>query len=200
MWFMKRKIRKNRRNFYIGACCCSIIFLIGLLYILVPAIYGFDTMELINTNSLFICTMLVFATMGFGEFILIGNEVNNDAIFQSIGCAVCGIINLLLSELTTANTRLVICLGIYLVIYSLIKCFYIEALHNKKDVMQYIEICLTVPYVVVGIALACTFAGGNVIKTVALGFLMILQAVLKCVGLSFRTMLKSKRFLNKLNK
>ena len=40
----------------------------------------------------------------------------------------------------------------------------------------------------------------KVIKTLALGFLMILQAVLKCVGLSFRTMLKSKRFLNKLNK
>ncbi len=200
MWLTKNKIRKNRRNFYIGACCSSIVFLIGLLYILVPAIYGFDTMDLINTNSLFICAMLVLATMGFGEFMLIGSDVNNDSIYQSIACAVCGILNLLMSELTTANNRLVICVGIYLVIYALIKCFYIEALHHKKDAMQYVEICLTVPYIVVGIALACTLSGGNVIKTIALGFLMILQAVLKCVGLSFRTMLKSKRFLNKLNK
>lgn len=197
MFLIGKRIRRNRRNFYISICSASIIFVMGLLYILIPAIYGFEKMEVINTNSLFVCSMLVFATMGFGEFILLGDSGNTDTIYQSISCAVCGILNLLLSELCTANTRLVISVSVYLILYSLIKCYYIEALRDKKNALQYIELILLVPYATVGLTLIFTLSGGSVIKTISLGFLMILYSVLRCVGVSFRTMLNSKRFTKK---
>ncbi len=198
MFFGKRRIRRNRINFYISLCCSSIIFIMGLLYILIPAIYGFETMEILNANSLFVCSMLIYATMGFGEFILLKDIPDNDLIYQSINCAICGIFNLLLSELTTANMRIMISLSVYLVLYSLIKCFYIEALHQRKDALQYIEITATIPYVLVGICLVILLPSGAIMKAISLGFMMILYSILKFVVVAVRTMTKSKRFLNKL--
>jgi len=198
MFFGKKRIRRNRINFYISLCCSSIIFIMGLLYILIPALYGFETMEILNANSLFVCSMLIYATMGFGEFILLKDIPDNDLIYQSINCAICGIFNLLLSELTTANMRIMISLSVYLVLYSLIKCFYIEALHQRKDALQYIEITATIPYVLVGICLIILLPSGAIMKAISLGFLMILYSILKFVVVAVRTMTKSKRFLNKL--
>lgn len=195
---MLKKIRKNRKNFYVSAISCGIIFIIGLLYVLVPAYYGYENMELINTNNLFVTLMLALSTLGFGEYLLVGKNPTEETIYFSICSAICGIINIFLKNLLGDVGRLTTSLTIFLIVYALIKCFTIEYLHNKKDAYQYIEILLLIPFVTVSAIMIFILNSSSVVRCVSLGYITILYAILKSVGVSIKAMLKSKRFLRKI--
>ena len=164
---------KNKKNFFIGMISCGIIFLMGVLYLTVPSYYGLEEMTNINVNDLFICMVLVYSVVNFGNYILIGKNPNNEVIWLSIVASISGILNVGLNLLFNPTYTLAMSLGVFIFLTIGVKIFTIDYYHDRKDAYYYIETMLTLIF-------------------------FIIISILEAVDVSLKGMLKAKRFLKKI--
>lgn len=189
---------KNKKNFFIGMISCGIIFLMGVLYLTVPSYYGLEQMTNINVNDLFICIVLVYSVVNFGNYILIGKNPNNEVIWLSIVASISGILNVGLNLLFNPTYTLAMSLGVFIFLTIGVKIFTIDYYHDRKDVYYYIETMLTLIFFIIGIVICFNLFNDSIVQTIILGFFFIIISILEAVDVSLKGMLKAKRFLKKI--
>ena len=189
---------KNKKNFFIGMISCGIIFLMGVLYLTVPSYYGLEQMTNINVNDLFICIVLVYSVVNFGNYILIGKNPNNEVIWLSIVASISGILNVGLNLLFNPTYTLAMSLGVFIFLTIGVKIFTIDYYHDRKDAYYYIETMLTLIFFIIGIVICFNLFNDSIVQTIILGFFFIIISILEAVDVSLKGMLKAKRFLKKI--
>ena len=189
---------KNKKNFFIGMISCGIIFLMGVLYLTVPSYYGLEQMTNINVNDLFICMVLVYSVVNFGNYILIGKNPNNEVIWLSIVASISGILNVGLNLLFNPTYTLAMSLGVFIFLTIGVKIFTIDYYHDRKDAYYYIETMLTLIFFIIGIVICFNLFNDSIVQTIILGFFFIIISILEAVDVSLKGMLKAKRFLKKI--
>ena len=68
-----KKISENKKNFYVGILCSVAIFLMGVIYLTIPAYYGLDAMNNVNANNIFVSGLLMFACVNLVKYIVVGH-------------------------------------------------------------------------------------------------------------------------------
>lgn len=188
----------NRKRFFVGIVCSGIMFFMGVLYLTVPAYYGTEYMANIDTNDLFVSMVLIYAVLNFIKYFLLGKNPNNENIYISIASSLTGTLNVLLNEFLEKNIILGISLLIFVLLITGIKLFTVDYYHDRKDAYYYIEGLLLAIFFIVGIVTSLNLFSDSILQTIMLGFYFIIIAILDTVNTAIKTMLKAKRFLNKI--
>lgn len=189
---------KNKKNFFTGIICCGIMFLMGVLYLTVPSYYGLDHMVSFNVNDLFICMILIYSVLCFGNYLIIGRNPNNETIWTSIASSISGIVNVLLGLFLNPTLTLAISLALFVFLNAAVKIFSIDYYHDRKDAYYYIETMLTGIFLVIGVIICFNLFNDSVLQTIILGFFFIIISMLDAINVSLKSMLKAKRFLKKI--
>lgn len=187
---------KNKDKFVIGILGSAFIFFLGVIYISMPTYYGVEMLENLDINSLFISFIIIYAAANLGTFLIIGKNPNNEAIYLSIVGSIAGLLNLILSNYITKAFP--ISLAIFIFLVTAVKLFTVDYYHDRKDAYYYIEgLCLAI-FFIVGIITAINLFGGTMLQTIMLGFFICIVGILRIFNVSIKSMLKAKRFLNKV--
>lgn len=189
---------KNKKNFFIGIISCGILFSMGVLYLTVPSYYGIDHMANINVNDLFICMILIYSVLAFGNYLLIGKNPNNENVWLSIVASIAGIANVGLGVFFNESLTLALSLCIFVFLTTAVRIFTIDYYHDRKDAYYYIEAMLTIIFLIVGVVICFNLFNDSVLQTIVLGFYFIIISILESVDVSLKGMLKAKRFLKKI--
>lgn len=189
---------KNKKNFFIGIISCGILFSMGVLYLTVPSYYGIDHMANINVNDLFICMILIYSVLAFGNYLLIGKNPNNENVWLSIVASIAGIANVGLGVFFNESLTLALSLSIFVFLTTAVRIFTIDYYHDRKDAYYYIEAMLTIIFLIVGVVISFNLFNDSVLQTMVLGFYFIIISILESVDVSLKGMLKAKRFLKKI--
>ncbi len=187
---------KNKRKFLVNIIGNLIIFLSGIAYISMPTYYGIDMMENIEINNLFLSFTIIYATVNLGIFLILGKNPNNESINLCIISSISGILNIILANYT--EKAFMISFAVLIFLITAIKLFTVDYYHDRKDAYYYIEgLCLGV-FFIVGIVTAINMFGSSYLQTMMLGFFIVIIGILRIFNVSIKTMLKSKRFLQKI--
>ena len=189
---------ENKKNFYVGIISSGIIFLMGVLYLTIPAYYGINNMVNIDTNNLLISMMLVYSLVKFADYILLGNNPTKEAVLMSIVASTTGIANVLLEFVVSDSLALALALIIFVLFSCAVNIFSIDYYHDRKDAYYYVEAMTTIILFVVGIVLSFNLFNDSVVQTMGMGYLFIVVSILEAVDVAMKCMLKSKRFLRKV--
>lgn len=189
---------KNKKNFFVGIISCGILFSMGVLYLIVPSYYGIDHMANINVNDLFICMILIYSVLAFGNYLIIGKNPNNENVWLSIVASIAGIANVCLGVFFNDSLTLALSLGIFVFLTTAVRIFTIDYYHDRKDAYYYIEAMLTIIFLIVGVVICFNLFNDSVLQTIILGFYFIIISILESVDVSLKGMLKAKRFLKKI--
>lgn len=186
---------KNKKNFITGMLSSGIIFVMGVLYLTVPSYFGLEKMTDINTNNLFISITLVYAVLNFAEYVIMGKNPNNEAVALSITTSITGITNIILGIFFSESLTLALSMGVFVFLTTGVKMFTIDYFHDREDAFYYVEMMLTAIFFIVGIVISFNLFNDSVLQTIVLGCFFIIVSILDAVSVSFKGMLKSKRFL-----
>lgn len=189
---------KNRKNFFIGQIASSIMFAIGVLYILVPNYYGLDNMSEINTNNLFISLMIVYASLHIGLFYCVGKNPTSESFFMCIASILSGIINVIIQEFISASIALSISVVIFTIAITIIRLFTIDYYHDRKDAYLYVEAFLTIIFFISGIIISISLFNDPLIQTIELGFFLMIMGIIESMKVTTKCLLKAPRFLGKI--
>lgn len=189
---------KNKRNFITSVIGSGIIFIIGVLYILIPNYYGIDNLEEVNINNLFTSFILIYTTINLSLYYIIGKNPTKERIFISIASAFTGIVNLLLLKYIGSYLAIRISLAILTLLIALIKSFTAAYYKDKKDATYYIEYMLIATYSIIGIIMPITLVDNTIVEVVELGFYVVIISIVDTMSITFKTLLKAPRFLGKI--
>ncbi len=187
---------KNKKTFLINLLGSVIIFLMGIIYISLPTYYGIETMENLDINGLFISFTIIYATVNLGLFLTLGKNPNNESIYLCIAGSTAGLLNIILTNYIAKSFS--ISLAIFILMVTAIKIFTIDYYYDHKDAYYYIEILCLIIFFLVGIMTSINILGTTMLKSIMLGFLIIIMGILRMFNISIKAMLKSKRFLKKI--
>lgn len=189
---------KNKRIFITSLIGSGIIFIIGVLYILIPNYYGIDNLEEVNINNLFTSFILIYTTINLSLYYIIGKNPTKERIFISIASAFTGIVNLLLLKYIGSYLAIRISLAILTLLIALIKSFTAAYYKDKKDATYYIEYMLIATYSIIGIIMPITLVDNTIVEVVELGFYVVIISIVDTMSITFKTLLKAPRFLGKI--
>lgn len=189
---------KNKKNFIIGLIGSGILFFMGILYLIIPNYYGIENMVDIDTNNLFLSFTLVFASVHFGKYYLIGPNPTNESIIMCIVSCVSGIINTILSYHLDSSIALSISVLVFTLLITAVKIFTVDYYHDKKDAYYYVEGMVTIMFFIVGIIMSVSLFNDSVIQTIELGFMFIINGMIDAISVATKCMLKAPRFLGKI--
>lgn len=191
-------MKDNKKKFFVGTICGSIIFLMGVLYLTIPGYYGIDNMAEVDTNNLFISATLVYSVISFLRYVLLGKNPNNETIYFCIASSVMGIFNVVLAHYYQASIVLSMSLALLVFIITGIKLFTIDYYHDRKDAYVYIESLLLAIFFVVGVVISLNLLNSSVLQTVMLGFFFIIVGILDIINSAIKSLVVSKKFLRKI--
>ena len=189
---------KNRKNFIIGVLGCSIIFIVGVLYILIPTYYGLSAMPKLNTNNLFLSLMIIYTSINLGFYYLIGLNPNHESIFLAVSSSTCGIINLAFSHIFKPSFALALNVLLFTIAITIIRLFTIAYYHNHQDAFFYIEMLLLLIFSITGLTLSISLFNDPLVQTIGLGFFVITISTIEVVRITTKCLLKAPRFLGKI--
>lgn len=189
---------KNRRIFFLGEIASSIMFAIGVLYILIPSYYGLDNMAEIDTNNLFISMIIVYAALHLGLFYCIGANPTNESLLICIASILAGVFNVTIQEYVSASIALSVSVLIFTLFITAISLFTIDYYHDRKDAYLYVEIFLTVIFFVSGIIISISLFNNPLIQTIELGFFLMIMGIIESMKVTTKCLLKAPRFLGKI--
>ena len=192
------KISKNKKNFLIGEIGSAIIFFVGVIFILIPNIYGLEGTSEIEVNDLFISLSLIIACVYFCFYCSIGNNPTNESVYLSIVAALSGILNLLLTRYLSSSLALAISVLEFTVLSSLVKLITIDYYHDRKDAFYYIEALLTVLFFVAGVLISVSLFNDPLVQTIELGFFLVMIGGIESINVATKALLKAPRFLGKI--
>lgn len=189
---------KNRRNFFLGQIASSIMFAIGVLYILVPSYYGLDNMATIDTNNLFISLIIVYASLHLGLFYCIGANPTHESFIMCIASILAGVFNVTIQEFVSASIALSVSVLIFTVSITAIRIFTIDYYHDRKDAYLYVEAFLTIIFFVSGAVISISLFNDPLIQTIELGFFLMIMGIIESMKFTTKCLLKAPRFLGKI--
>lgn len=189
---------KNKKNFIIGLIGSGILFFMGVLYLIMPSYYGLDKMTNVDTNNLFISFTLVFSSVHFGKYYLIGQNPTNESIIMCIVSAISGILNTFLSYFLNQSISLSLSVFIFTCLISITKINTISYYGKRKDAYYYFEGMLAVMFTIVGVIMSISLFNDSVIQTIQLGFLFIINGMIDAISVTTKCLLKAPRFLGKI--
>lgn len=189
---------KNRRNFFIGEIASGIMFLIGVLYILVPNYYGLDNMAVIDTNNLFISLIIIYASIHLGLFYLLGKNPTSESFLMCIVSILTGIFNVTIQEFTNSSIALSISVLVFTLGITVVRLFTVDYYHDRKDAYLYVEAFLTVMFFVSGIVISISLFNDPLIQTIELGFFLMIMGIIESMKVTTKCLLKAPRFLGKI--
>lgn len=189
---------KNKKNFLLGTIGSSVIFIIGVLYILVPSYYGLDNMSIIDTNDLFISLIIVYASIHMGLFYLLGKNPTSESFIMSITAILCGVFNVAIKEFVNPSITLSISVLIFTLAITAIRLFTIDYYHDRKNAYFYIEAFLTIIFFISGIIISISLFNDPLIQTIELGFFLMIMGIVESMKFTTKSLLKAPRFLGKI--
>lgn len=189
---------KNKRNFIYYELESMIIFLIGVLYIILPNIYGIEYLDTLNVNDLFLSATLVLSSLNLANFYIVGASPTNEYLYFSICSSLCGLLNLLISSYFSASLTLSISLLAITITFSMVKLFTVDYYHDRKDAFYYIEGILAIILLVVGMIISISVFNSPVIEAIELGFFMVIMGIIESIKGATKCLLKAPRFLGKI--
>ena len=189
---------KNKRNFFIGEIGSAIIFFTGVLFILIPNVYGLISSTEIAVNDLFLSMSLIIACIYFGFFYTIKSNPTRESIYLCIDASLCGILNIVLSHFLSESLTLALSILALTASSSIIRLFTVKYYHDKKDGYFYIAGLLTGLYFVSGILISISLFDNPLIQTIELGFLLIIHGGIESINVATKSLLKAPRFLGKI--
>lgn len=187
---------KNKKNFLINIIGAIGVFLLGIVFISLPTYYGIDMIKGSNINDLFLCFVIIYATLNLVLFFLNGKKKNNEMIYLCMVASVAGLINIILTEFTSKSFIISFALLVFMI--TAVKLFTIDYYHDRKDAFYYIEALGLIIFFLTGVATAINLFGDALLQTIMLGFFIAIMGILRIFNVSIKAMLKSKRFLNKI--
>ncbi len=194
-----KKISENKKNFYVGILCSVAIFLMGVIYLTIPAYYGLDAMNNVNANNIFVSGLLMFACVNLVKYIVVGKNPTSERVYMTIACAGSGALDIILGGFFE-DQHMVLAISILVFVLSMttVKLYTIDYYHERKDAFFYIETMLLCLFLIVGVVISVNLFKDSAIQTIMLGFLFIIIGILDGVNISIKAMLKAQRFLNKI--
>lgn len=187
---------KNKKNFIINIIGAVLIFLLGIIFISLPTYYGFDMIKGANINDLFLCFVILYATLNLVLFFLKGKKGVNETIYLCMAASVGGLLDIILTEFT--SKAFIISFAILVFMITAVKLFTVDYYHDRKDAFYYIEgLCLII-FFLTGVVTAINLFGDALLQTIMLGFFITIMGILRIFNVSIKAMVKSKRFLNKI--
>lgn len=189
---------KNRRNFFIGEIASGIMFIIGVLYILVPNYYGLDNMAVIDTNNLFISLIIVYASIHLGLFYLLGKNPTSESFLMCIISILTGIFNVTIQEFASASIALSTSVLVFTLGITAIRIFTVDYYHDRKDAYFYVEAFLTMMFFVSGIVISISLFNDPLVQTIELGFFLMIMGIVESMKVATKCLLKAPRFLGKI--
>lgn len=189
---------KNKRNFFIGEIGSAIIFFTGVLFILIPNVYGLISSTEIAVNDLFLSMSLIIACVYFGFFYTIKNNPTRESVYLCIAASLCGIINIALSNFLSESLTLALSILVLTASSSIIRVFTVKYYYDKKDGYYYIAGLLTGLYFISGILISISLFDDPLIQTIELGFLLIIHGGIESINVATKALLKAPRFLGKI--
>lgn len=189
---------KNKRNFITGLIGSGIIFIIGVLYVIIPSYYGVENLGDIGPNNLFISFILIYATVNISVYYIVQRENDNEVIWMSIVTLIVGFINIITDLLFKSYVALrisILALSLLIVIVRLVKASYYK---KNKDASYYFEYIYIVIYLVIGTLLPFTLINNKLVEITSLGFYIVLLSILDGMNVTLKSLIKAPRFLGKI--
>lgn len=193
-----KRMSKNRENFFVGLISNVTLFIVGLIFILVPTYYGVNNMEGLDVNNLFLSAMLIIALLKFVEYFIIGDNPDKEAIFMSMGVSFAGIVNSILSAKLIPSYALSISMFTLVFIMSCIKIFTIDYYHDRKNLYYMIEFMFLVIISVVGTILSFSMFADPILESIEMGIFIVMLSIVGSFDITLKTILKSKRIMKKI--
>lgn len=187
---------KNKRQFIVNIIGAILIFLLGVIYIMLPTYYGTKMMENIDINNLFLSFLISYSVIHLGEYLILGKNPHNEPIYLCIIASITGILNIILSGYSSKSFSISFALMIFMI--TAIKLLTIDYYHDRDDAYYYIEGLCTAIFFILGVICAINFFGNVTLQTIMLGLFITIIGILEIFNVSIKTMLKSKRFLKKI--
>lgn len=189
---------KNKKNFIYYELESAVIFLIGVLYTLLPTIYGIDSLEELNVNDLFLCMTLILSTLNLANYYVVGESPTKEYLYYSVTSSIVGIMNLLIYPYFENDLTLAISILALTISFSMVKLFVVDYYHDRKDAFYYIEGILSIIFLITGMIISVSVFNNPVIETLELGFFMIILGVVESIRTATKCLLKAPRFLGKI--
>ncbi len=186
---------KNKKNFIYYELESAVIFLVGVLFTLLPTIYGTDNLSELNVNDLFISMTLILASLNLANFYVVGSNPTKEYLYYSMTSSLVGIVNLLISQYFSNSITLAISILSLTVTFSIVKLFTVDYYHDRKDSFYYIEALLAIIFLVVGMVISISVFNNPVIETLELGFFVIIMGIIESIKTATKCLLKAPRFL-----
>lgn len=189
---------KNKKNFFLGQIASGILFIIGVLYILVPSYYGLDNMAEIETNELFISLIIVYASIHLGLFYCIGKNPTNESFYMTVVSILAGVFNVTVKEFLSPSLTLALSVLVFTLALTAVRLFTIDYYHDRKNAYFYIEAFLTIVFFITGIVMSISLFNDPLVQTIELGFFLIIMGIIESMKVATKCLLKAPRFLGKI--
>jgi len=191
-------VSKNKKNFVYYELASACIFMVGVLYTLLPTLYGSNNLGELNVNDLFLSMTLVLSCLNLALFYIIGKNPTSECLYFSICASLCGIVNLIITPYFENSVTLAISILAITITFSLVKLFTVDYYHDRKDAFYYIEGILAIILLIVGMIISISVFNNPVIEIMELGFFMIIMGVIESIKGATKCLLKAPRFLGKI--
>lgn len=194
-----KKLNENRKNFIVGLLCSVVIFVIGVVYLMIPSFYGLATTFNVNANNLFVSGLLMIACVNLVKYIVTGKEPTAEKVYMTVAAAGSGALDILLAGFFD-NQHMVLAISIMAFVLSItaVKLFTIDYYKERKDSFYYVEIMLLCIFLIVGIVVSVSLLNDSTIQIIMIGFLFIIIGILDGVNSSIKCMLKAPRFIDNI--
>lgn len=189
---------KNKKNFIYYELESGIIFFIGVLFTLLPTIYGINNLGELNVNDLFLCMTLILSTLNLANFYVVGQNPTKEYLYYSVTSSIVGIINIIISPYFDNSLTLAISVLALTIVFSMVKLFTVDYYHDRKDAFYYIEGILAIIFLIVGMIISISVFNNPVVETIELGFFMIIMGIIESIKTATKCLLKAPRFLGKI--
>lgn len=186
---------KNKKNFIYYELESGVIFFIGVMFTLLPTIYGPDNLGELNVNDLFLCMTLILSSLNLANFYVVGASPTKEYLYYSITSSIVGIVNLLITPYFSASLSLAISILALTITHSIVKLFTVDYYHDRKDPFYYIEGTLAIMFLITGMIISISVFNSPVIETLELGFFMIIMGIIESIRTATKCLLKAPRFL-----
>jgi len=189
---------KNRKNFIVGIVGSIIVFVMGVLYMVIPNYYGVDNLGVVDTNNLFLSMAIVYSVINFGFYYIMGENPNKETLWLCIVSALCGLLNSYLSTFLSSSLTLSLSILALTLAITSIRLFTVDYYHDRKDAYYFIEGLLLICFFVCGFTLSFCMFDDTIIQTIELGFFQMMIGLIEGIKITTKCLLKAPRFLGKI--
>ena len=187
-----------RKNFVVSLILAGAFFITGICIMSLPSYYGISKMDDYEINNLFISFSIIFTLVNLFKYALLGKNPTKEAIALALVGGVSGIFNVLFIKYFTSSFTLSMSLMVFTILVTVVKLFSIDYYHDREDAFFYIETMLLIIFFIIGLMLAFNLFDDKILQAMMLGFFIVLISILDGINGSLKSLIKSKRFQNKI--